>query len=119
MASLNLPGDIGHLDFGDWAYGLVSGFISGGASAVVAGVVVSIKDPNHYALGTWNFFEIVLSVFVMSGTMSAMAFLRTKPLPSLKTVVETTQVTSQVSGPPKVTQTIQETRVEAVTPKPE
>ena len=115
---LTLPLGFGDLDFSDWVRGLVAAFISGGASAVTSGIVVSVKDPDHYAPMTHNFFELVGAVFVMSGIVSAMAFLRNKPLPEVKTVTTTTQKTEKVGEPPaKVVTTVQETHVEPLEPK--
>ncbi len=84
------------LDVGDWLYGLWGAFVGGGASAVTSGIVVSLKDPTHYAPGSWDFFELVAWVFIVSGMMSAMLFLKQKPAPDR--VVTTTTATA-VSHP--------------------
>jgi hypothetical protein len=96
----------------------VSAFISGGASAVTAGFVVSAKDPQHYGMGTANFFEVVMSVFAMAGFLNMMSFLRTKALPEMKTVVTTTQTTDQGLFPTKVVTTVAETHTEPVVTGP-
>lgn len=90
---MQLPGGLGKLDFGNWIYGLLSGFISGGATAVTAGFIVSAQHPEHYAPGSYDFFQLVLLVFLMSGTMAAMAFLRTAPLPAMVKEASLTKTT--------------------------
>lgn len=106
-----IPLGFGNLDFSDWLRGLVSAFIVGGSSAVTSGVVVSLKDPVHYAPGTLDFFELVGAVFAMSGLMGAMAFLRQKPLPDLKQVEQTVQTTSVSGKPVSTVTTTKETSV--------
>lgn len=109
---MELPLGFGNIDFTDWIRGLVAAFIGGGAAAVSAGFVVSAKDPQHYALGSASFFQVAGSVFLVSGTINAMAFLRTKPIPDLKTVTTSVAITQQ-SGQPTVTlATISETHQE-------
>lgn len=118
MASqFNLPLGFGTLDYSDWVRGLASAFIGGGASAVTSGIVVSLKDPAHYAPGTADFFQLVGSVFAMSGLVSAMTFLRQKPIPELKQVQNTTQTITKGDAPPTVIETKKETHIEPITPK--
>lgn len=105
--------DFGSFDVSDWLRGLISAFIVGGSSAVTSGFVVSIKDPVHYAPGTLDWLELVGSVFLMSGLMGAMAFLRSKPLPDLKQREQTVEVTSQKGKPPVVVSTTKDTSLVA------
>jgi hypothetical protein len=67
---MKLPLGFGNIDFTDWARGLLAAFISGGAGGVSAGFVVSSKDPQHYAMGTANFFEVVGWVFLTTGFLN-------------------------------------------------
>lgn len=78
---MNLPLGFGSLDFSDWVRGIVSAFVSGGASAVSSGIVVSNNDPKDYAIGTHKFYTLVWTVFATAGLLNAVAFLRTKPVP--------------------------------------
>lgn len=89
VAQTQLPGNIGYLDWSNWAYGLVSGIISGGASAVVSGMTVVAMDPSDYNFHTGKFYTLVALLFLVNGTMGAMMFLRNQPLPSKITVKET------------------------------
>jgi len=112
-------GKFGTLDWGDWAYGLVSGFISGGAAAVVAGVVVAFKDPDHFNPATEfaNFLELVTVVFLASGIIAAMNYLHTKPLPAMvqteTTVkrIETEATDAKPAPPAQVITTTKETKI--------
>jgi len=111
-----LPLGFGNIDFTDWFRGLIAAFIGGGASAVSAGFVVSAKDPQHYALGSSNFFQVAGSVFLVSGTINAAAFLRQKPIPEFKTVTTSVAVTQHGTAPPVTVATVSETHQEPSVP---
>jgi hypothetical protein len=81
---MQLPGGLGNLDWSDWIKGIVAAFVGGGAGAVTSGIVVSLGDPQQYNMGTQKFYVLVGSVFLMSGLMNMMAFLRSKPIPDVK-----------------------------------
>lgn len=120
--SFKLPLNLGELDFGDWIYGLLSGFISGGATTVVTGFTAALSDPEHFRFGSHTFYQLMLNVFLASGAISAMNFLRTKPLPAIKTTettVQTTEVipairTAPTSPASTVVTTVKETVVSPV-----
>lgn len=114
---MNLPLGFGRIDWSDWIRGAMAAFVTGGASAVASGLVVSLKDPKDYAIGTWSFFQLVGAVFIMSGTLNLFAFLRTKPIPDLKQVTITTQTIAQEDRPTKTVKTVQETSIEPVKPE--
>lgn len=101
---MKLPLGFGRLDFGDWLYGLGAAFIGGGASAVTSGITLNLLDPSDFNLQTGKLWVTMAAFFVVNGTMSAMAFLRTKPLPDI-VVTTTTETTSpaKASGPKVVT----------------
>lgn len=116
---MQLPFGFGQLDWGDWVRGLASAFITGGASAVVTGFTVALSDPKDYSLGSDKFLHLVLNVFVASGLLGGMAFLRTKPIPDVKTVTTTVEKTVQQSVDPQITmkKTVQEVHQEPIDPK--
>lgn len=107
-----LPFGFGEIDWGDWLRGLIAAFVSGGASAVTSGFVVSLNDPKDYAIGTHKFYNLVWAVFFMAGGMSAFAFLRTKPLPETKKVEKTVEMTQAPGLAPQVVTTVKETTIE-------
>lgn len=109
---MKLPMGFGQLDFSDWIRGLVSGFISGGANAISAAFVAPALSPD-LAVGTSKFFIMVGSMFLMSGTLSMMNYLRTKPIPDLKTVTSATAVISQAGTSPTIIKTVTESHIEA------
>ena len=113
---MKLPLGFGEIDFTDWFRGLMAAFIGGGASAVSAGFVVSAKDPAHYALGSANFFQVAGSVFLVSGTINAAAFLRTKPIPDMKTVTTSIAVSQQGKSAPVTVATVTEVHQEPTKP---
>lgn len=125
MAAQTNLGILGTLDWGDWAYGLISGFISGGSSAVTSGFVVSSYDQDHFKFGSSASLHLMGWVFVVAGLLSAFAFLRNKPLPGVKQVETTTKRieveptdAKPAPPPPTVITTVKETHIEAVeTPK--
>ena len=116
---MKLPLGLGRVDWTDWVRGLLSSFIVGGSNAVVSGGIVSLNDPEKYAFGTSKFFELISSVFLVSGTLNMLSFLRTKPIPDLKTVTNTAQTVTEVSPTTLKVSTVTETHTEPITePKP-
>ncbi len=110
---MTLPLGFGDIDFSDWARGLASAFISGGAAAVTSGITVNMLDPSHYNPHTSSFYALVGAMFVMNGVMNMMNFLRTKPIPELKTVEKTVQQIDKQPGQPTVVTTVKETSIES------
>ena len=108
---MTLPLGFGTLDWDDWIRGLISAFVGGGASAVTSGIAVRVGDPQQYNMATQKFYVLVGSVFVMSGLINMMAFLRNKPMPDIKTVTTTETVEHQVHPPATVTTTVEETKM--------
>lgn len=71
------------LNWGAWLYGLVSGFIGGGAGAIGAGFGGIITDPDHFnpAHGFHHLFVLMGATFLFSGVITASAYLAKSPLP--------------------------------------
>ena len=66
-----------------WLYGLASGFISGGASALSAGAGVSLIAPEtfNFSHGLWKTFGLMLVMFLIDGFKGAALYLKQSPLP--------------------------------------
>lgn len=111
---MQLPLGLGRVDWTDWVRGLLASFIIGGSNAVVSGGIVAINDPQKYAVGTFQFFELIASVFVVSGTLNMLSFLRTKPIPDLKIVTKIAQNVTEVSPTSINVNTVTETRIEPI-----
>jgi hypothetical protein len=79
------------LQWETWVYGLVAGFIGGGAQAVVATVTVTAIAPDKFNLGAQlhNFLILAAVTFTASGLLSAAAYLAKSPLPQIVTTVAT------------------------------
>lgn len=73
-----------HLNWGLWFYGLISGFIGGGASAVTASVVLPALDAKdfNFSGGLHRMLVAMVSFFLVHGTLVAMAYLAKSPLPT-------------------------------------
>lgn len=110
---MRLPLGFGDLDFADWFKGLISAFVSGGAGAVGTAIVAPALTPT-LAVGTGKFFVLVGSVFLMSGVIGMANFLRTKPIPDMKTVVKQAQTITEVSPTSIKVNTVTETHTEPV-----
>lgn len=108
-----LPLGFGTLDWSDWLRGVISAFVGGGAGAVTSGIAVSMGDPQQYNMGTQKFYVLVVSVFLASGVLNMMAFLRNKPIPDVKTVTTTETVEHQTHPPATVTTTVEKTEMSA------
>lgn len=70
-----------------WLYGLASGFISGGASALAAQQAVSMIAPETFNLtsGLWKTLGLMLIMFLVDGAKGAAAYLKQSPLPPEET----------------------------------
>lgn len=79
------------LQWETWVYGLIAGFIGGGANAVIASTAVTMIAPHEFNTGAQlhNLLLLVGFTFLGSGLLSAMAFLAKSPLPPLVTVTTT------------------------------
>jgi hypothetical protein len=115
---MRLPLGFGTISFSngaEWLRSLVAAFVSGGASAFTSGLVVASSDPDHFALGMPNSYALMWKVFLVAGTGSAMAFLRSSPLPELKTVTTVVQTTQK--QPESIVQTtVKEVHQEPIVP---
>ena len=71
-----------------WLYGLVSGFIGGGAASIGAGFGVMHVDFDHFnpGSGLHNLLSIMGSSFVGAGVVAAAAYLAKSPLPQIREV---------------------------------
>jgi hypothetical protein len=69
--------------FKSWLHGLGAAFIGGGASAVTAGVVAPAINPQAFNFGAQigPLAKLAAAIFVVSGAMSAFAYLAKSPLP--------------------------------------
>ena len=67
-----------------WLHGLIAAFIGGGASAITSGFVASQLMPDRVNLGAGLFLTLKLigATFVISGVLSAAAYLKQSPVPN-------------------------------------
>lgn len=111
---MKLPGDLGKLDFTDWAYGLLAAFIGGGASAVTSGLTLNVLDPKDFNVYSSKIYVLMGGMFLVNGIMSGFAFLRQNPLPVLHTKERTVQLTEQAGEPTTKVTTVKDTIVAPV-----
>ncbi len=98
---------IGNLDWSSWIYGLVAGFIGGGAGAVSAAFGLILTDPNYNMANPRKLITVMVWTFVLPGLVAGLAYLKQNPLPTeIKTTIETTQVQQ---NPPAIVKTTVET----------
>jgi hypothetical protein len=67
-----------------WLYGLVAAFVGGGSSAVASGITVSAFDPKDWNVMEGKFYALVGALFMVNGTISFFAYLKTQPLPPME-----------------------------------
>ncbi len=108
----------GALDMNGWLRGLLSAGISGGASAVTGGIVVTGVDPQHYNFSAGKFWILVGTLFIVNAVVSMAKFLQAHPIPEIKTVTTTVQTTVIDGVSPKTVATVSETHQETVVKKP-
>lgn len=83
MESTDSMPKITDLNWFGWLYGLLAGFIGGGAGAIAAGVAVTIIDPQNLGPTTSKFWTLILVVFLSNGVLNAAAYLKQSPLPAV------------------------------------
>lgn len=99
------------LAWGGWLYGLFAAIIGGGAGAAGTGVAQVVVDPQHSDIR--HLLALMGTSFVVTGLLSAFAFLKQSPLPQVETVeqvkniqpegqgVKITSTTTTTQEPPK------------------
>ncbi len=102
------------MDLDGWMRGLFSAGISGGASAVSGGTLVSMLAPDQFNLQTGKFYVLMGGLFAANAVVSIMKFLSANPLPPIKTVTASTAVIEQPGSPPTTVSTVSETHQEPV-----
>lgn len=98
------------LDWDNWIYGAVAGFIGGGSGAAASGLALMIVDPNDFSIYTRKLYQVAGAVFVVNGIKDMFLYLKQNPMPKVKTVT-TVQSTEKVDGA-KVVTTVEQTKVE-------
>lgn len=118
---MNLPMGFGHLDWSDWIRGIFAAFIGGGATAVSGAFALALNDPKDFNTQTGMFWNTIITMFLISGVINLMMFLRTKPVPEYKTVTTTTTETTRKAAPaPLVVKRVEEVeKVPVSHPDPE
>lgn len=71
------------LDWGAWLYGVVSGFIGGGAGSIGAAFGGMATDFEHFnpGSGLHHLLTLMGTTFLFSGIITAAAYLAKSPLP--------------------------------------
>ena len=66
-----------------WVHGLVAAFIGGAASAIGSGFASMVSDPAHFNLGAGlgPTFRLMGSAALISGMITAAAYLKQSPVP--------------------------------------
>ena len=95
----------GSMAFAGWIRGLLSAGISGGASAITGGIVVSNIDPEHYNFQAEKFWVLTGTLFMVNALVSIAKYLQANPIPQL-TTTKTTEVTEQAGTKPKIVTTV-------------
>ena len=98
-----------------WLYGLVSGFIGGGATAAVSAGSIGIAHASGVDVPNLN-FKAVGIIFLSAGVSNALMYLSKSPLPPMVTVTETTSTISQTEKTTVATKTVPESEATKTTP---
>lgn len=88
-----------------WFRGLLAAFIGGGAGAVAAGFICVVQTPKEYNFdqGLNKLLVMIFGTFLVSGIVSAAAYLQRSPLPELEEVTSTVTVKSTTTIEQKTT----------------
>lgn len=98
-----------------WLYGLLSGFIGGGATATMSTVGLTVAHASGMNVPTLNLKAIGI-VYLSAGLTTALGYLSKSPLPPLVTVTETTQTITQTAKTTVETKTVPEAPAEPQKP---
>lgn len=101
-----------------WLYGLLYGVIGGASNSVYSAFGALMVDPKDFAFGSAKSFHLIGWVFAFSGLMSAFLYLKQTPLPEMKKVEQTVEVTEVKGKPVATVTTVKETSVIPVTADP-
>jgi hypothetical protein len=96
-------GETVKLNWGGWLYGLVSGFIGGGASAITSSIVLPSVDAKDFNFGggLHSLLLVAGALFLVHGGMTAAAYLSKSPLPAAREVWTDEQRAAAKQEPPK------------------
>jgi hypothetical protein len=86
-----------------WLYGLGSGFIGGGASAMSSFFANNLTDPKDFNIGAGLHHTLVNAgiTFLIAGSIVTFAFLKQSPLPKEREVWTDEQRAAIKQEPPK------------------
>lgn len=97
-------------ELSEYLRGLAAAVLQGGAAAVTGAFAVGVNDP-YYSLGSAASYALMWKLFLVSGTLGGMAYLRQKDLPKHMLVEKTVKtVAEQPAG--TVTTVVKETHTE-------
>lgn len=105
------------LNWSDWSYGLLYGIIGGASNSVYSAFGALMVDPQDFKFGSPKSFHLIGWVFLFSALMSAFLYLKQKPLPDMKKVEQTVEVTEVKGKPVATVTTVKETSVVPVAPQ--
>jgi len=100
------------LNWSAWLYGLIGGFVGGGAGAIGAAFGGLMTDPDHFnpSNGPHHILVLMGWTFLFSGAITAAAYLSKSPLPSVEpSTTVSVATTMQEGAPPKTTTTVSAT----------
>ncbi len=106
---MKLSGFWAGLDWDNWAYNLIKGLITGGATSVNAAFGALLTDPKDFAFGSEKSFHLIGWTFAFGALTSTFAFLSKSALPETKKREETVQVSQKGDQPPVVVKTTKDT----------
>lgn len=112
---MNLPGNLGTLEWGDWILGLWSAVITGGSSAVLSATGLVVMDPNDFKMADHKVWTIAGGLFLWNGFLGMLAFLRQAPAP--KRIIETTVQTFEQPSKPLATTVVTTTKETVTAPQ--
>lgn len=76
-----------------WLRGLAAAFIGGGSTAVSGAITLGLDDSKDYNLGNpAHLLKIMGTMFVISGALSAFAYLKQSPIPAVPVQQDTKSI---------------------------
>lgn len=77
-------GQLKHLDFLGWFYGLMAAIVSGGSSSVTAAVSAGFLDPEKFNLThPMATIKLMMAVFILNALLGMFLYLKQSPMPPI------------------------------------
>ena len=87
-----------NMDWQNWLEGMWVAVVGGASNAVLAGMTLNFVDPKDFNVRSHEFYQVVVSLFVVSAIKDFFLYLSQNPLPRLISKTTTTLTVEKVAA---------------------